>query len=248
MNDKVRDLRRKEKFVVDDEYLNGMARICGSNATIAYMSLCRHSSKQQTCFPSLKLMAEQHGVSTRTILRGLQKLEERNVIKIDKKRTKDGKWLNNSYTLLDKTEWDYSQVTNSHVDSQVTKTTLPSDKNDTHHVTNSHTKDTHIKDTHIRNSEHGSQGVSEMIKEFETVDPKNKTYYGNKTQRKACEFLISEYGFDEVKKVIAILPESNRREYYPRIYTPVQLRDKWKQLGDAITSKRSEKKGKGLII
>lgn len=100
------------------------------------------------------------------------------------------------------------------------------------------------------NSEHSSQDafIPEVIKAFETVDPKNKTYYGNKTQRGACLFLIETYGLNEVKKIISILSETNTRPYYPKIYTPVQLRDKWKQLGDAIATKRTEKKGKGIIL
>lgn len=238
----IRDLRVKQKFVMDDAYLNGMARLCGSNATIAYVSLCRHASKGQECFPSIKLMSEQHSVSPRTIIRGLKKLEEHNVIEIGKKRTKDGKWLNNSYTLLDKSVWNYSQVTQSHMDSQVTKTTLPSDKNDALQVTNSHTKETHTKETHRRTSEQGSLGalVSEIIKAFEAVDVKNKTYYGNTTQRSACEFLIEQYGLEEIKSRISLLPRSNTTRYFPRIYTPVQLRDKWQQLEDAIMSKQKE--------
>lgn len=244
MNDKVRDLRRKEKFVVDDEYLNGMARICGANATIVYMSLCRHASKTQTCFPSLKLMSEQHGVCTRTILRGIKKLEERNVIKVGKKRTKDGKWLNNSYTLLDKSVWNYdNHVTNSHMD-HVTNMYEPCDKYVAPHVTNSHTKGTHIKEAHKKDSNE----VAKVIKLFELVDKKNKTYYGNTTQRSACQFLLDEYGIEEIERRVKVLPQTNVTPYFPRIYTPFDLKEKWGKLEDALTSKKIETISKKPIV
>lgn len=106
---RVIDKRKKEKFMLDDEYLNGQAKLCGWQATLVYLSLCRHANKNQESFPSIKLMAEEHGVGRNTIIKGLKALETRKVIVIEKARKKDGKWLNNSYILLDKSEWDYTK-------------------------------------------------------------------------------------------------------------------------------------------
>jgi len=89
---------------------------------------------------------------------------------------------------------------------------------------------------------------AEIIKAFEEVDPKNKNYYGNTTQRKACDFLLDEYGLEEVKKRISVLPKTNRLSYFPTITTPVQLRDKWVQLQDTVERKRSEVNSKKTII
>lgn len=82
--------------------------------------------------------------------------------------------------------------------------------------------------------------VPEIIKAFEGVDAKNKRFYGNKTQREASHFLISEYGFDEVVKRIGFLPQSNKKPYFPTITTPVELRDKWVKLQDAVDRYRSK--------
>lgn len=71
---------------------------------------------------------------------------------------------------------------------------------------------------------------ADIIKAFELIDPKNKSYYGNKTQRSACDFLINEYGFDTVMKVIGILPKTNQMDYMPAIYTPYELKEKWNKL------------------
>src|SRR6185369_6565318 len=110
------DERKKEKFMVDDEYLNGQARLCGVYASMVYMVLCRHASQEQECFPSVKLIAEKLGISPRATITAIQTLEKRNVISVGKVRKKDGKWLNNRYTLLDKAEWDYTQVQDMHTD------------------------------------------------------------------------------------------------------------------------------------
>lgn len=89
---------------------------------------------------------------------------------------------------------------------------------------------------------------SEIIKAFEEVDPKNKTYYGNTTQRGACDFLLEEYGLESVLSVIKILPKTNPQSFMPTITTPVQLRDKWVQLRTAIERRQSENKSKYVIV
>lgn len=81
---------------------------------------------------------------------------------------------------------------------------------------------------------------AEVIKQLESVDAKNKLYYGNTTQRAACDFLLSEYGMDEIRKRIEVLPKTNTLPYFPKIYTPVQLRDNWQRLGDHVQTKRNE--------
>lgn len=84
-------------------------------------------------------------------------------------------------------------------------------------------------------------GVPEIIKAFEVIDPKNKTYYGNKTQRAACEFLLAEYGLEKVLARIAVLPRTNVVRFLPHITTPLQLRDKWVQLENDMRRKMADK-------
>lgn len=101
------------------------------------------------------------------------------------------------------------------------------------------------KPTHKRKKENITKEIyrvegSAIIKAFEQVDPKNKTYYGNTTQREACDFLIQEYGLDRVLNRIAILPQTNAIQFFPTITSPVQLRDKWVQLENAVNRKKVE--------
>lgn len=142
---RVRDRRNKGWWYADNEYLNGYAKIFGPVGSAIYFSLCRHADDDQKCFPAQGLIAEEFGISRRTVLRHINKLEEYNLIHIEKGRnTNTQQWENNVYWLLDKSEWKpkNSHVTQSHTEE-------PCDFNDTSHVTQSHTKNTNLKNTNI---------------------------------------------------------------------------------------------------
>src|SRR3990167_1611044 len=90
---------------------------------------------------------------------------------------------------------------------------------------------------------------AEVIDAFaKQVDPKNKTYYGNTSQRKACDFLIEEYGLEAILQRVGVLAKTNKQQFFPTITTPVQLRDKWVQLQDAVDRYKTEKITKKPLI
>ena len=107
---KVRDSRNKSFFIVDNIYLNGFAKKLGVHATAVYLSLCRHADQLQISFPSQKLIAEENGMSEKTVWTKLQLLGKYNLIKIEKERNSKGKWMNNLYFLIDRTEWKHPLV------------------------------------------------------------------------------------------------------------------------------------------
>lgn len=86
---------------------------------------------------------------------------------------------------------------------------------------------------------------ADILRAFEVVDPKNKTYYNNKSQREACEFLIVEYGFEQVVSVIASLPKTNKTSYFPKITSPYDLKEKWVKLVDSFHQRKEVLLGKG---
>lgn len=86
--------------------------------------------------------------------------------------------------------------------------------------------------------------IEEIIKIFEGVDAKNKTYYGNTTQRKAVSFLIGEYGMEVVLRVVEVLPDTNKLPYFPSITSPYELKEKWAKLGGAIAREKANKESK----
>lgn len=89
--DKIKDLRITKKFYVYDEYIDKYARMCGIYATGVYASLCRHSNKEQTCFPG-KLIAKELNISERTVFNAIKELEKLNIIKV-KQRVKPMDYL-----------------------------------------------------------------------------------------------------------------------------------------------------------
>lgn len=102
---KIRDLRKKDQFKIDDKYLNGYARIFGTTTTAVYNSLSRHAEfHTQEAFPSEKLIAEEHNITDRSVRTAIKKLKSANIIKVGRER-RNGKWLNNIYSLVDKSEW-----------------------------------------------------------------------------------------------------------------------------------------------
>lgn len=105
MKQEIRDLREKF-FQVDNEYLNGYARLCGINATGVYLSMCRHADNNQKCFPSKKLIAEELSISERSVYNAIKELEKWNIISIENQgRKKDGSFKVKVYTLNNKRNW-----------------------------------------------------------------------------------------------------------------------------------------------
>ena len=95
-----------------------------------------------------------------------------------------------------------------------------------------------VGENHFTNCKIGLRNIGEtvpIIKSFEVINPACKSFYGNKTQRKACESLINEYGYDRVLFVVEkTLEITNQKEYLPNIQTPVQLFQKWSSLENGI--------------
>ncbi len=91
-------------------------------------------------------------------------------------------------------------------------------------------------------TETSSVEISSLIKSFEKINPASKKFYGNKTQREACQNLIETYGFERVTTVIEkTLPKTNGMEFFPTITTPLQLMDKWSSLESQIKKHQSKK-------
>lgn len=99
--------------------------------------------------------------------------------------------------------------------------------------------------TKLKEGEETSQDIPVLIKSFEGINPVAKNWYGNKTQRKACQDLIDTYSFQRVKDVIEkTLTKTNKLQFFPTITTPLQLRDKWSSLESSIIKYQSEKNNK----
>ena len=154
---KVRDRRNRGWFYLDNDYLNGYAKIFGPIGTGIYLSLCRHVDGGQKCFPSEKTMADELNIGERTVRKYLKQLEAWNLIVIEKTRSDQGKFLHNVYWLSDKTEWKKKPSANGADGTESAKPTAHDDRNHRHDMPH---KDTHEKNTHIKKTHLSDAGIS----------------------------------------------------------------------------------------
>lgn len=224
---KVRDLRQKEKFVVDDVYLNGYAKVFGPTVSAIYISLCRHANKDQEAWPSEKKLAEEWNFSIRTSMRAIKKLKMGNLIDIEQVRTEKGKWLNNTYILLDKSEWKspedigvirlpVGQIATKREDISVLL--RKHKEKETHTISNASVAET--KDE-----------INPLIELFKDVNPSYERLFGNKTEREAMKRLLKKLGREKLEAMITFLPKNNATKFAPTITTPYMLEKKMGDLG-----------------
>jgi hypothetical protein len=196
-------------------------RYMSAGTVAVYVTLCKFADDRGKCFPGANTITEWSGVGRRQVFNALNALEELGVI-----------------TRLSGSEGKSNQYQIELVDeiALVQKRTLGSAKTDTGSSAKTDTLTIPIelnKELYIAKDkplQENSKEISEIIKEFESVDQKNSTYYGNKTQRAAAKFLLDTYGIDMVVRVIRSLKITNSMEYFPVITTPCQLKDKWTTL------------------
>jgi hypothetical protein len=114
-----------------------------------------------------------------------------------------------------------------------------------------------LKDNNINNNTKNNINnkleINSLLKKFEQIDLKNKNYYNNTTQRKACEFLLKEYGEEKVVKVINFylkakqiqengsVEQKQEFKYLPSISSPWDLQEKWSKFADFVKRMKQEK-------
>ena len=243
---KIRDLRKKDQFKIDDKYLNGYARILGVYATVVYNSLCRHAEfYTQKAFPSEKLIAEEHNITERTVRNAIKKLGIANIIEIKKERSSRGQWLNNTYFLIDKLEWKKPEELNDLWFNQRNIKTQPEESHDTARGTRSAIKDNTLR--RITNKKElatpsvAGKEISDLIELFKPVNPTYERLFANTTQRASLERLVKKFGYEKTGNLISYLPKIFGKPYTPQITTPYMLEQK---LGDLLSfiQKKSEEK------
>ena len=94
------DRREHGYFIIDDIFLDEYARICGVYVGAVYMSLCRHVNKERMCWPSVRRISDQWGMTPRSVISGLRWLEEHKLIKMYREKGRS-----TIYELLDKKKW-----------------------------------------------------------------------------------------------------------------------------------------------
>jgi len=237
---KVRDKRNKGWFYLDNEYLNGIGKHVGPIGIAVYVCLCRHADGEQKCFPSQDTISEEIGASTRSVREYLKKLEKLNIIQLKKVRTKSGKWLNNTYYLLDKTEWTYPSATSSDGKPQANNDTAIGKRFPNHRqlvpTNNTNKKNTNKNNTNtakqeaLREQRERVKDINDLIDKFKNVNPSYERLFNNPPQREAIKRMLKKMTVQKLGKIIDLLVKTNKAQYAPTITTPMQLESKLGQL------------------
>lgn len=215
---------------MDDEYLNGYARLCGIHATGVYMSLCRHANKDQTAFPSKKLMGEELNISERSVYSALKTLEEWGIISITQQgRKEDGSFRNLLYTLKDKSSWVPKPPSANGADG--TKQHSPSANYDTHRRHMVPNKDTHNKDTHIRIVADATpeKKVTPQMREVFALfsdNPARAAWPLRIHERKSAQILFDTYDLDVLYAMLGKAKKYKNEILCPQINSPAELLEK----------------------
>lgn len=243
--DYLRDIREKS-FLINDEYLNGYAKLCGINATGVYVSLCRHANKEQTCFPSKKLMAEELSISERSVYTALKQLEKYNIVNVEEQgRKNNGSFLNKLYTLINKRYWKKKEPQANGAVGK--KRHSPQANDDIHRRHLLPNKETHKRRKHIEKETHKAklENFAELSNLFNLFSKINPTInYGNKTERNALKELIKKGGYNKMLEAVRYAIKIQGEKYAPVITTPLQLKNKlgslivyWKKNNNKANSK-----------
>lgn len=97
----VRDVRKQTRFMVDNCFIDDFARILGPSCSMVYMSLVRHTNRQQKTWPSQTLIAEEVDITRQWVGRYLAILQYFNIIR----SVRVGKRCTNRYYLIDEKYW-----------------------------------------------------------------------------------------------------------------------------------------------
>ena len=239
---KVRDLRQKTQFKIDDAYLNGYARVCGQNATLVYISLCRHAEfNTQKAFPSQQRIAYQHRMSRGSVAQGIKKLLEYGIIHITQDR-REGKFTNYIYTLLDKSSWKPKPLDSQPCIQSDTRSnrvlpdrTVPENTKENKNVKG----EQNFKQKNIFTEQVLSPALSKekdwknfglLMEKFKLVNPSYGRLFANTTQRGCLERLIKTHGEEKIRRILDLLPRTNIQQFAPVITTPIELENKLGQL------------------
>ncbi len=102
---KVRNRANKGWSHFDNNFIDQYTPVLGAITGAVYMTLCRHADMYQKCFPSERVIANELDLSERTVRSKIKILKQLNIIAIEKSWGLGGKFRNNIYWLVDKSEW-----------------------------------------------------------------------------------------------------------------------------------------------
>lgn len=252
----IRDNRQKEWFWLDNEYLNGYAKHLGVMCTAVYISLCRHvDNKTQSCFPSMRMIAEENGISDDTVMRAIKKLELWGIISVTRAKKSDGTQANNLYVLTAKSMWKEKPTRTERYGTDPQKQAKPTRNEGQNRPAQLGHNNTQYNNTHINNSEEKSsqdnKEIVDMIEAFKDINANYRSFFKNTTERAACREIIKTFDAQDIKQMLELAPKYNKLPFIKasqKIYKPTELLRNWSIMRDNLISyKQSKQKTVDII-
>lgn len=186
-----------------DAFTSGLVAEMGPTAFAVWCVLLRHANGSGTrCYPSHATIAKQAGISVRSSMRAVEKLESLELIEVQR-RQDDATKTRNVYLMLDSATVSPLIVTESHHDSatvspsMVTNCHPDSDKNDTQIVTKTTPKEEPRRRTK-KKSAFAPPSVQEVRQEVTTrnlsIDAENfVAYYESQGWKKSNGQMVKDW-------------------------------------------------------
>jgi len=179
---------------------------------------------------SVKRIALQMKDGETSVMSAIKELEKAKLLKRVPVKDKEGKWNGYDYILSEK-----PSLENPITDNPLTE----------NHITFSK-KDYSNKDIVKKNKIIATQGVAgkevnSLMELFKEVNPSYKLLFSNKTQRKAMERMLKQYGWEKLERMIKGLKKIFGQPYAPTITTPYQLESKMGDYINYVLKKSKEK-------
>lgn len=171
---KIRNVHKKQRYIVDDVYLDHYAKIFGPSGTAVYNSLCRRVDSQQFCFPSEKLIAKEHNMSERTVSTYIKQLTDARLIIIERRKSSGGKYMRNGYTLLDPPCWKKPEEIVAYGYRRKIKAN-PKENNNKNQAQSLPNKDSHVRDSQPKELEDLCKSRDDLLRGMEMFSPQNRT-------------------------------------------------------------------------
>ena len=76
------------------------------------------------------------------------------------------------------------------------------------------------------NTEGGLNALNQTIDLFKVINPQHRTFFANKTQRRAVESILKEISHEKLQEYLNIIAETNKDKFAPVITTPLEFLNK----------------------
>lgn len=208
-------------------------------AQILFVWLCSYADDDGSCFPSITRLAENCGMSRDTVLRRLDVLCERGLLKKSPQFV-DGQQTTNRYQIM-LVEGSRERRGGSTQQPPQSHTATPRGSTQQHRTKSTLTKSNELN---TNAAALGGNQWNELIDGFAPINPMYQDFYRITTERKALQELADRIGYDKLLATIRHLPQFVGQRYAPKITRPTELR---RDLGKLIAFAKERRTSNAIV-